>query len=37
MGLEMAAALGYCTVSDEQRDDLQRVIATLNKLADPRR
>jgi len=37
MGLEMAAALGYCTLSDEQRDSLQRIIATQNKLAGPRR
>ena len=37
MGIEMAAALGYCSLSDKQRDDLQRIIATLNKLAGPRR
>jgi hypothetical protein len=37
MGLEMAAALGYGTLSDEQRDTLQRIIATLDELAGPRR
>jgi len=35
MGLEMAAALGYCTLAGEQRESLQRIIATLRKLARP--
>ena len=35
MGLEMAAALGYCGLAPEQRESLQRIIATLNKLARP--
>ena len=35
MGLEMAAALGYCGLAAEQRESLQRIIATLNKLARP--
>ena len=35
MGLEMAAALGYCVLASEQRDGLQRILATLRKLARP--
>ena len=35
MGLEMAAALGYCTLASEQRESLQRIMATLRKLARP--
>jgi four helix bundle protein len=35
MGLEMAAALGYCTLAPEQRESLQRILATLRKLARP--
>jgi hypothetical protein len=35
MGLEMAAALGYCTLAAEQRVTLQRILATLTKLARP--
>ena len=35
MGLEVAAALGYWKITSEQRESLQRIIATLNKLARP--
>ena len=35
MGLEMAVDLGYCALSREQRESLQRVLATLQKLAQP--
>ena len=37
MGLEMASALGYCALSSEQRETLQRILATLQKLARPHR
>jgi len=37
MGLEMAVALGYCGLSAPQRDALQRILATLQKLAQPHR
>jgi four helix bundle protein len=37
MGLEMAAALGYCSLGREQRETLQRILATLQKLARPHR
>ena len=33
MGLEMAVALGYCTLNRAQREVLQRIVATLRKLA----
>ena len=33
MGLEMAAALGFITLSDEQRKDLQHALGALHKLA----
>ena len=35
MGLEMAVALGYCQLRPEQRNALQRILATLQKLARP--
>ena len=35
MGLELAAALGYCVLAAKQREGLQRVLATLRKLARP--
>ena len=35
MGLEMAVALGYCTLGPEQRAVLSRIVATLHKLAQP--
>ena len=35
MGLLMAEALCYCSLSDEQRDGLGRILATLCKLARP--
>ncbi len=37
MGLEMAVALGHCSVSSAQREALQRILATIQKLARPRR
>ena len=37
MGLEMAVALGYCRLAKEQRDALQCILGTLQKLAAPRR
>jgi len=37
MGLEMASALGYCALTSQQRDTLQRILATLQKLAKPHR
>jgi len=37
MGLEMAVALGYCSVSATQWEALQRILATLQKLARPHR
>jgi hypothetical protein len=37
MGLEMASALGYCSLTSQQRDTLQRILATLQKLAKPHR
>ena len=37
MGLEMAVALGYCALSVQQRETLQRILATLQKLARPHR
>jgi four helix bundle protein len=37
MGLEMAAALGYCQLNQAQREVLQRILATLQKLANPQR
>ena len=37
MGLEMAVALGYCSLGGEQRQTLQRILATLQKLARPHR
>jgi len=35
MGLEMAVALGYCLLGPAQRETLQRILATLQKLARP--
>ncbi len=35
-GVKMAVALGYCAFSTDQRDTLQRILATLQKLAHPR-
>jgi four helix bundle protein len=35
MGLEMAVALGYCSLGGAQRETLQRILATLQKLARP--
>jgi len=35
MGLEMAVALGYCSLSAEHRQALARILATLQKLARP--
>src|SRR5690606_22020108 len=37
MGLEMAAALGYCAISGDQRRMLGRIIGGLHKLARPQR
>ena len=37
MGLEMAVALGYCSLASTQRETLQRILATLQKLAQPHR
>jgi len=37
MGLEMAVALGYCSLSAQQHETLQRILATLQKLALPHR
>ena len=37
MGFEMAAALGYCSLGAEPRVTLQRILATLHKLARPHR
>lgn len=37
MGLEMAVALRYCSLGSEQRETLQRILATLQKLARPHR
>ena len=37
MGLEMAAALGYCTLRAEQRETMQHLLAILHKLARPHR
>ncbi len=37
MGLEMAVALGYCSLGVEHHATLQRILATLHKLARPHR
>ncbi|HLV21211.1 MAG TPA: four helix bundle protein [Polyangiaceae bacterium] len=37
MGLEVAAALGYCALGAEQRRTLGRIIGGLHKLARPQR
>lgn len=37
MGLEMAVALGYCTLRSEQRETMQHLLAVLYKLARPHR
>lgn len=37
MGLEMAVALGYCTLRSEQRVTMQHLLAVLYKLARPHR
>jgi len=37
MGLEMAVALGYCSLGIDQHDTLQHIIATFHKLARPHR
>ena len=37
MGLEIAAALGYCALGGEERRMLGRIIGGLHKLARPQR
>ncbi len=37
MGLEMAVALGCCSLGTDQHDTLQHIIATLHELARPHR